>query len=107
MFFLFGWGQRTTNDRGPTMPVNCPHCRNETWFHFFSYKTWFTLFFIPIIPYESKNLLLCPVCSSGIELSGDSVDEAHRINEAARALYANEIGEKEFAAMVDETRLLN
>ena len=66
-----------------------------------------TLFFIPIIPYESKNLLLCPVCSSGIELSGDAVDEAHRLNKAARAFQENQIDEEEFAAFVDETQLLS
>ncbi|MCK4324641.1 MAG: hypothetical protein KAW89_08935 [Armatimonadetes bacterium] len=31
-------------------------------------STWFTLFFIPVIPYERKRLLLCPVCQHGMEL---------------------------------------
>ena len=28
--------------------------------------TWFTLFFIPVIPYEIKFFLTCPICQYGI-----------------------------------------
>ena len=107
MFFIFGWGHRTNNDRGPTMPANCPNCHNDSWFHFFTYRTWFTLFFIPVIPYESKSFLLCPVCSSGLELNGEPIDAALRLNEAAQAFHNNEIGEMEFTAALRETRLLS
>ena len=60
---IFGWGHRTTNDFGPTLALNCPNCKNDSWWHLVSYKTWFTLFFIPVIPYESEHLLLCEICS--------------------------------------------
>ena len=38
MFFLFGWGHRTFNERGPTVPANCPNCSNETWLHMISWN---------------------------------------------------------------------
>ena len=106
MFFIFGWGHQTTNDRGPTVPAHCPNCDNDTWLHFLSFRTWFTLFFIPVIPYESKNLLLCPICSAGLELSGAAVEKAQRLNDAARAFQQNQIGEQEFAAIAEESKML-
>ena len=106
MFFLFGWGHRTTNEQGPTLPVKCPNCNNDTWYHLLSYRTWFTLFFIPIFPYESKNLLLCPICSSGIELSGEMVEKARRLNQAALQLNNNEIDGDEYTRIAAEVKLL-
>lgn len=106
MFILFGWGHRTTKDRGPTLPINCPNCHNDTWLRFISFKKWFTLFFIPIIPYKFENLLICPVCSSGIELNGETFNEALRLNEAATSLMNEEIGEKEFIKISQEVKLL-
>mgnify|MGYP001822907399 CR=1 FL=1 len=106
MFFLFGWGHRTFNERGPTVPANCPNCSNETWLHMISYKTWFTLFFIPVIPYESKNLLLCPVCSQGLELQGEQVEQAKHLNGKATAFLAEEISETEFQAAAQGMKLL-
>ena len=106
MFFLFGWGHRTTNEQGPTIPIECPNCSNQTWLHLLSYRTWFTLFFIPIIPYESKNLLLCPVCTKGVELSGDQVPRAQHLNVLATSFLADEIPESDFLEAVNEAHLL-
>jgi len=103
MFFLFGWGHRTHNDHGPTFPATCTNCSNENWMHLFSYRTWFTLFFIPLIPYESRTLLICPVCSAGIMLAGDSIDRHKQLNLAARAFLAGEIEEEDYLAMAKET----
>jgi len=106
MFFIFGWGRRTFKDQGPTLPVRCPHCSNQTWYHLASTRTWFTLFFIPVIPYQSRDLLLCPVCSRGLELDGDRRDAARRINLLADAFHKEEITEDRFLAELQGARLL-
>lgn len=105
MFFLFGWGRRTTTEHGPTFPVNCSNCNNHIWLHLFSYRTWFTVFFIPVIPYESKTLLICPVCSRGMELQGDQVERAKRLNGVARAFLANEIPESAYLLEMKAVKL--
>jgi len=73
--------------------VTCPDRNNQTWLHLVSYKTWFTLFFIPVIPYESKDLLLGPMCSVGLELQGPQMEKAKRLNLPAERFLANEIPE--------------
>jgi len=65
MFFVLGWGRQTNKDLGPTLPVMCPNCKNEGIWHHHQSQLWFTLFFLPVFPYQSKHLLLCDVCSRG------------------------------------------
>lgn len=31
--------------------------------------TWFTLFFIPVIPYKTEYISVCPICNSLLHLS--------------------------------------
>jgi hypothetical protein len=101
MFIIFGWGYRSQNDHGPTVPVKCSNCHNENWLHLLSYRTWFTLFFIPVIPYESRTLLICPICSAGIMLEGDSIDRYKRMNLAAQAFFAGEIKEGDYLTVAN------
>jgi hypothetical protein len=37
-------------------------------------RTWFTLFFIPVIPYSSKYCITCPNCGSYEELSKEEFE---------------------------------
>ena len=70
---IFGWGKVTNKKYGPTMVTKCPNCHNETWLQLYMYRKWFTLFFIPVIPYSTNHLLLCEVCSQGVELKGEKI----------------------------------
>lgn len=69
MFFIFGWGKTTVSEKGRTPEHYCEQCRNQTKFLLAERRTWFTLFFIPVIPYEHERLVLCPICSSGYVLN--------------------------------------
>jgi hypothetical protein len=96
MFFIFGWGRRTKKNFGPALPVVCPNCGNRTWFNYLTQRTWFTLFFIPVIPYESKKFLLCPVCSRGVQLKGDQGNTARQLSVLALQLKTGQITEDDF-----------
>ena len=61
---IFGWGRRTRKDNGQIVLVTCPRCSNPVAYRWISVKTWFSLFFIPLIPYSSKHFLVCPICSN-------------------------------------------
>ena len=65
---IFGFGRTTFKDCGPDIPVMCERCRNDVSYHFIERKKWFTLFFIPILPYSSSKLVICPVCSNAVEM---------------------------------------
>ena len=100
MFFIFGWGRGTDKDLGPTLPINCPNCHNDTFWHFHKRERWFTLFFIPVFPYESKYLFICPTCSRGVELKGDHLDHARRLNSTAQDYFAGKTSEADFKATI-------
>jgi hypothetical protein len=100
MFFLFRWGRGTSKDLGPTLPITCPNCHNDTVWHFQRLQRWFTRFFLPVFPYESKYVFLCPICSQGVHLEGDELDHARRLNVAARSYFAGEVSEARFKAIL-------
>ena len=103
---IFGWGHRTTKHHGPTTFIKCPNCKNDAWWHLVSYNTWFTLFFIPIFPYESAHLLLCEVCQQGIELIGDKIKKAKELNELSCTFLDDQITESEYISSKQQINLL-
>lgn len=106
IIIFFGWGHRITKEFGPTIALHCPNCKNDGWWHLVSYKTWFTLFFIPVIPYESKHLLLCEICSQGLELKGDQINKAKKLNNSAGLFIEKRISESEYLDSADQIKLL-
>ena len=66
MFFIFGYGPRTT-DLGLDVERNCPNCNNRRQWQRIWQANWITLFFIPVIPTGRKTLTVCPVCNFGYE----------------------------------------
>jgi len=98
MFIIFGWNHPTKKNFGPTLPVQCPRCHNNTFMHLQQIKLWATLFFIPIIPYESKYYLSCEICGCGRELSGDEIEYAKWLNEATTAFLNRSLSEEQYRA---------
>lgn len=68
MFIIFGWGRRTISVLGFTAANLYANCRNTSPWKVIKVRRWFTLFFIPIIPYESRYVAMCPVCNRGIQV---------------------------------------
>src|ERR1035437_965395 len=73
--FIFGWGRQIRRDFGPTFKRFCDHCHNERYWNLQSISIWFTLFFIPVIPYEFNYRLYCPVCEYGFDLVDEKFEE--------------------------------
>ena len=65
---IFGFGRVRFKDFGLDRPVICERCGNQVQYGFVERKSWFTLFFIPVFPYASKKLVICPICSHAIEM---------------------------------------
>jgi hypothetical protein len=68
MFIIFGFGRRTVRLLGFTAARLCGNCHNTSPWKVMKITRWFTLFFIPVIPYSSKYVAMCPTCSRGVEL---------------------------------------
>ncbi len=62
MFFIFSLGDRKTKHLGNTGLMDCPRCHNTSEWAIHLERTYFSLFFIPLIPYKTEYLLSCPVC---------------------------------------------
>ena len=74
MFLLFGFGKRTTKEYGKRPDEHCDRCGRITARRFIRVTAWFTLFFIPVIPYSVKYLLVCPVCNASRQVSRDELE---------------------------------
>lgn len=69
MFIIWGFGKTTTKSYGFIQSSGCERCGNAVQMEMLKITTWFTLFFIPIIPYSTKYCLVCPVCREAKQLS--------------------------------------
>ena len=105
MFILFG-NKETRHNYGPIIPVICPHCHNPTNLRLGETKKWFTLFLIPILPYESTYWLTCEICSRGVELDDDQFEKAKRVCRAARAWRAERISRERYETILKRSRLI-
>jgi hypothetical protein len=55
-----------------------------------------SLFFIPILPYDSEYLLICPICSRGWVVKESNVDAAKEMNEITTRFQNEEIKERTY-----------
>ena len=71
------WGWKTTRKTigHYKEELICKHCNNQSRWVLIKITSWFTLFFIPIIPYSIKKILICPICEHGIEVNGRNKEE--------------------------------
>lgn len=65
---IFGWGTQTRRNYGQLKSAPCGICKYEG-YSLLRIITWFTLFFIPVIPYSIKHLVLCNNCKNGYDIS--------------------------------------
>src|SRR2546423_80706 len=101
---LIIFGRQTRKDYGPTALVTCPNCNNKTYFVLVYIKTWLEYFFIKIFAYKRRYYLLCDICSRGVELKGEQIDAAKKLNEATSAYLNESLSIEEYDAVLNEGR---
>lgn len=69
MFILFGFGHRTIKDHDMGEEILCRRCNNKRPWQYKKITTWFTLFFIPVIPYRVEYVRVCPICGEHDKMS--------------------------------------
>ena len=78
---IWGFGRITNNFKGGVSEKMCTHCNTNSIWQLCIMKTWFTLFFIPIVPYKKQYCIMCPKCKSYIEIKKDKyIEELESIN---------------------------
>ena len=71
MIVIFGFGKTTKRKFGSLNDKKCKFCQDGNEYELLRIITWFTLFFIPIIPYRFKYYLVCSNCERGFEITKD------------------------------------
>jgi hypothetical protein len=100
MFFIFGWGHQKIKSYGPTVKRLCNNCNNEVFWELVNYGKWFTLFFIPIIPYKESRYLICPICNHGILLPYTQYIEVRPLADANKLLTEGKVTEERYYELV-------
>lgn len=72
MFILFGFGHKTVKEFGGQGEILCRRCNNTREWSYKKITSWFTLFFIPIIPYSTNYVRVCPICGEHDKLSKET-----------------------------------
>ena len=98
---IFGWGFQTIKNFGPVFKNLCSHCHNEDYWVLTRVMTWFTIFFIPIFPYEIKHHLTCPVCKYGVTLKGEQVAQMKPLAETNQLLVDGKITADEYNTKIN------
>ncbi|MCH4888494.1 zinc-ribbon domain-containing protein [Acidaminobacter sp. JC074] len=75
MFFIFGFGKQTVKELGTSEKIRCQNCGNVRPWEYKKIRSWFSLFFIPVIPYKTVYIKSCPVCKTGLK-----VDKEEAVN---------------------------
>jgi len=90
---LFGSRSIVSNVPGPTVQTVCPRCAHHVAMQAKSYRTWFTLFFIPVFPVSgSTRFTECPNCRARFNVSPEELQArlaraGQQQNQQAIALY--------------------
>lgn len=82
---IFGWGFRTKRELGPLGPYKCNACDKVGYFILVRAISWFSIFFIPMVPYSKKYYAVCPNCKNVTELGPESVKELRELAEKNKA----------------------
>jgi phage terminase large subunit GpA-like protein len=98
---IFGWGHQSMKNFGVTFKHKCPNCNNEDYWQLIRMTTWFTLFFIPVIPYENKYVLICPVCEKGVRVERANIDEYKNLAIANTDLINGKITSEEYKSRLE------
>lgn len=100
-FIIFGRKVRE-KDYGPAYPGYCHRCDNDAYMHAFKWRSWGHLFWIPLLPWSSHKLLICPICSQQIELDRSAFKRAKELASIVERLEAGDAEEDEFAAALKD-----
>lgn len=77
MFII--WGFRDLDkELGNVEYLHCNRCNNDSTWRLMKRTSWFTLFFIPVIPYHRVYYVYCPICRWSTKVPKE---EAKRIME--------------------------
>ncbi len=93
MFFVFGW-EKTFKPAESLLKTRCHNCNRTTVWRIWHETEWVSLFFVRLVPFSRRFLLVCDDCRDALALDAAAVKGArsrHRLGEGARLALHDEI----------------
>ena len=106
MAIIWGYRRGAARDLGPALAIRCSTCAELEFWHLHRSVTWFTIFFIPLIPLLRQHSLLCPKCGNGMELEREGGNAARRLVPQTLAFTRGELGKDTYLESVKQSRFL-
>src|SRR5438552_17516393 len=102
------WGSRrgAARDLGPALAIRCSTCAELEFWHLQRSVTWFTIFFIPLIPLLRQHFLLCPKCGIGMELEREGGNAARGLVRQTLGFPRAELGKDTNLESANQSRFL-
>ncbi len=101
MPILFGWGKTTVKDHGECIAASCPRCHNQVILRHLLVTTWFTLFFVPLIPYKRRRVLVCGICSWARDVPKEQVPLTDEMNTITAQWRSGALNDEEYGHRVE------
>jgi Short C-terminal domain/zinc-ribbon family len=98
---IFGWGPDKQEDLGEVAPAVCPNCHNQVFFHHVRSKKSVRLYFVPVVPYGTDEYMVCPICSRGLQLSGNQLPPVRSMSSATASFRTGRLAEAPYMAQVE------
>jgi zinc-ribbon family len=98
---IFGWGPDKQEDLGEVAPAVCPNCHNQVFFHHVRSKKSVRLYFVPVVPYGTDEYMVCPICSRGVQLSGNQLPAVRSMSSATASFRTGRLAEAPYMAQVE------
>jgi len=101
MILIVGWGGGVTQDLGEVAPTVCPRCHNEVFLHEIRSNKQFSVYFVPIVPYDSNAYLACPICHTGMPLKADQIGAAERMRATTQRFRRRRLEEPAYRVAIE------
>ncbi|MCD7862803.1 MAG: zinc ribbon domain-containing protein [Lachnospiraceae bacterium] len=62
-------------------PRICPRCRRLVHYQVIREQRWFTVFWVPLFPVQSKQYIQCPSCGLALQMDEPQIDDPQKMNE--------------------------
>ncbi|MFL5727275.1 MAG: hypothetical protein ACJ77F_13140 [Chloroflexota bacterium] len=100
MVLIVGWGGGVSQDLGEVAPTVCPRCHNDVFLHEIRSNKQISVYFVPIVPYDSNAYLACPICRTGVQLKREQMGAADRMRATTHRFRQHRLDEPAYRVAV-------
>lgn len=93
---IWGWGKNARKEYGVAGTMRCNRCGTDGAANLVKLYSYFSLFFIPIIPTDENYFIQCRHCGYAVQIFDNNVTKAKDMLETIKNFRKGKITEEEF-----------